>query len=352
MAKKNATKWNFSAEELSGFCAQLAMMLNSGMALYDGMDMLAQTHKESPNAEAYVELNRAMAETGSLHGALKADSSWPKYMVEMVGIGERTGKLEEVMNGLAEYYGREGRIRRAIIGAVTYPLVLGVMMLLILLVMIIKVLPVFRRVLGNFGIEMNDSGNAMMQFGVTVGWVMLAVVAALIIAVLVCCLLIRLGFKSQIMSFLYKVFPPIRNISMRLASSRVASVLSMMLASGFPLDEALEMVPNVLDDEIAREKVAQMRERVANGDFFTDALVESGLFDAFYSGLIRTSSLVGCVDTTMAKVAEEYENRAEDSIASLVSIIEPTLVALLSVVIGAVLLSVMLPMIGIISSIL
>lgn len=352
MAEANKTEWKLTAEELSGFCAQLAMMLNSGMPLYDGMEMLVQTHKDSPNKGAYQALNEEMNRTGSLYEALKAGAYWPKYLVEMAGIGERTGKLEEVMKGLSEYYGREGRIRRAIVSAVTYPLVLGVMMLLILLIMIIKVLPVFRRVLGNFGVEMTDSGNAMMQFGVTVGWVMLAVVAVVVLAVLICCLLLKTGFRDKVLEALRRAFPPLKNISMRLASSRVASVLSMMLASGFPLDEALDMVPNVLDDSIAREKVEKMRSRIREDVSFAEALVETGLFDEFYSALIRTSSLVGSVDTMMAKVAAEYETRAEDGISSLVSIIEPTLVAILSVVIGAVLLSVMLPMAGIISSIL
>lgn len=352
MANKTNAKWNIKAEEISGFCEQLAMMLNSGMTLFDGMEILAQTHKDSPNAQAYVELDKAMNETGSLYAALKATDCWPNYMVEMTGIGERTGRLEEVMNGLAQYYGREGRIRHTIVSAITYPVVLGIMMLLILLIMIVKVLPVFQRVLGNFGVVMTDSGNTMMKLGVTVGWVMLAVVAIVVALVLICCVLLKTGYKQQLLNFLCKVFPPLKNISTKLASSRVASVLSMMLASGFSLDEALELVPGVLDDEMARRKIEQMREKVSQNVPFADALVDTGLFDQFYSGLIRTSNLVGCMDTMMAKVAAEYESRVEESISNLVSIIEPTLVAVLSVVIGAVLLSVMLPMAGIISSIL
>lgn len=352
MAKAETKKNVFKAEELSGFCAQLAMMLDSGVSLFDGMDMIVQTHRESENAQAYADLGKAIAETGSLYAAMKTCGCWPDYLVEMTGIGERTGKLETVMNGLSEHYGREGRIRHAIVGAVTYPLVLGVMMLLILLVMIIKVLPVFRHVLSNLGVEMTDSGNALMQFGVTVGWVMLALVAVCIAAVLVCCLMMKFGCKEKIIGFVSKVFPAVKNIRVRLAASRAASVLSMMLSGGFPLDEALEMIPSVLEDEMAKERVMQMRDKVAKGGSFADAIVETGLFDEFYSGLIRTSAAVGCVDSMMVKVAAEYETRAEDGIASLVSIIEPSLVAVLSIVIGAVLLSVMLPMAGIISSIL
>lgn len=352
MATRNRDNKKLSAEELSGFCAQVAMMLNSGLALYDGMEALVQTRKSGATAEMYERLYRTLLETGTLYEALRSDSSWPKYLVEMTGIGERTGRLEEVMNGLSEYYGREGRIRRAIVSAVTYPMVLGVMMMLILLIMIVKVLPVFRRVLGNLGIEMTDSGNMLMKLGVNIGWIMLTIVCLMVIAALICFLLLKTSKKDKVLSALRNAFPPIRNISLRLASSRVASVLAMMLSGGFPMDEALEMTPLVLSDDVAREQVRQAREKVAAGESFADALASTSLFDELYSSMIRMGCTVGCVDAVMDRIAREYETRVEDGIGNLVSIIEPTLVAVLSIVIGAVLLSVMLPMAGIISSIL
>ena len=352
MAKQAKNQWKISSEELSGFCAQMAMMLNSGMSLYEGMEIIEQTHSDSANAAAYTGLKEAYIQTGTLYEAMKQQGGWPEYLIEMTGIGESTGSLDSVMNGLSEYYGREGRIHRAVVNAVMYPVVLGIMMLLILVVMIVKVLPVFKRVLGNFGVEMSDSGNAVMQLGVGIGWTMLIGVALVVLAVLACCLLIKLGFREQVMGVLRKVFPPLRSIVSRIASARVASVLSMMISAGKQLDEALEMVPRVLDDEEASKKIADVRERVAKDVSFEDALTESGLFDEFHTGLIRMSCKAGCVDTTMAKVAAEYETRVENGISNLISIIEPSLVAVLSIVIGAVLLSVMLPMAGIISSIL
>ena len=117
-------------------------------------------------------------------------------------------------------------------------------------------------------------------------------------------------------------------------------------------DTMERITTRALADAFIEEQIAAVRARVAQETSFEDALTEAGLFDRFYTGLIRMSCMAGCVDTTMAKVAAEYEERVETDIANLVSIIEPTLVAVLSIVIGAVLLSVMLPMAGIISSIL
>lgn len=351
MAKWSAAEKGRRPEEISGFCAQIAMMLNSGMPLYDGMDALAKAHAGGPLEGPCAQASQLVTETGSLYEALKRSGGWPQYMVEMTGIGERTGRLEEVMNGLSDYYQREGGIRRAVSGAVTYPIVLGVMMLLIILVMIVKVLPVFQGVLSGLGVEMNDSGSLLMRIGMNMGIVVLIVVGALVLATLVCLALMRTSARDHVQSALRRCFPPLKKLAGRMSSARVASVLSMMLSGGFPLDEALSMVPAVLDDAGARAKIEKLRESLDRGEALEDAIEQSAIFDPLSNSMVRTACAAGCVDEVMSRIAADYESRVEDSVNALVSVIEPTLVGVLSVVIGAILLSIMLPMAGIISSI-
>ncbi len=351
MAQKIKTKSRLTPDELSGFCTQVAMMLESGIPMYVGMEALAQT-QQGANKELYQRLSEQVVQTGTLCEAMRKTEGWPAYLVEMVGIGERTGKLDAVMTDLAGYYQRESRMRQAIRSAVTYPVVLGVMMVLIILVMLVKVLPVFRSVMANLGVSMTDSGNMMMRMGLYIGWVVLAIVGLLVLAIVVCCVLMRTPLRPKLLKTVNRLFPPLRHITLRLSSARVASVLSMMLSGGFPLQEALDMVPNVLDDSLARSQISKVRERVEAGDALGDALTQTGLFDEMSNCIIRTGCTVGKADQAMGRVAREYEQRAEESIDQLVSILEPTLVGVLAVVIGAILLSVMLPMAGIITSIL
>ncbi len=352
MAKHKPGSRRKTPEELSGFCAQVAMMLRAGMPLHDGMEALAQSYAGSPMEADYARVSALVIETGSLREALARSGSWPEYMVEMAGIGERTGHLEEVMSGLSDSYRREGRIRSAVSSAVAYPIVLGVMMLLILLAMLVKVLPVFRRVLAGLGVEMTASGNLMMRLGMNIGVVVLVVVGVVVLAALVCCLLLRTGARRAVLRGLKKLFPPIGAVERKLSASRAASVLAMLVSSGYPLDEALELACGVLRDDSSREKLEQVRAHLLEGAGLGEAIAASGLFDNLTSCMIRTACAAGCADGALATAARECEEDAEDRIDRLVAIIEPTLVGVLSVVIGAVLLSVMLPMAGVISSIL
>ena len=348
MSKKTQKK--ISAAELSNFCGQVALILEAGLPLYDGMETLAGADQASDNADAYQAASKVVTETGSLYEALKEDDRWPAYLVEMVGIGERSGQLDKVLRGLEAYYAREDRIRSAVTNAVTYPLVLAVMLVLIVLILLWKVLPVFRRVLSSMGVGMSASGNTLMRLGAIVGWVVLALVALLVLAVLVGLVLLKTGKREQVIAFIQRHLPSLKRLNNKLSASRVSSVLSMMLSGGFPTGEALEMTANVLSDKRAAAKVTAILEKLESGSSFADAVTETGLFDDLHNRMIAMGSATGREDQVLGKLATLYEEQAEDDITRLIAIIEPTLVALLSIVIGAVLLSVMLPMAGILTS--
>lgn len=346
----NKKRQGLSAAELSNFCGQVALILEAGLPLYDGMETLAGADSASENADIYVSASKGVNEKGSLYDALKEDPRWPKYLVEMVGIGERSGQLDQVMRGLEEYYAREDRIRSSIISAVTYPLVLGVMLIVIVLILLWKVLPVFRRVLNSMGVGLTESGSMLMQFGVAVGWIILALVAVVVVVVVGITILLRTKHRDKVMGFIQKIVPSLSQLNKKLSAARVASVLSMMLSSGFPTDEALDMTSAVLDDKEAASKVKDIRKTLDEGGTFAEAITKTGLFHDLHNRMITMGSATGREDQVLGKMARLYEDQVEEGITRLVAIIEPTLVAMLSVVIGAVLLSVMLPMAGILTS--
>ena len=339
-----------SSAELSNFCGQVALILEAGLPLYDGMETLAGADSGSAHADVYSAASKGVTETGSLYDAIKDDGRWPKYLVEMVGIGERSGQLDQVMRGLEAYYAREDRIRSSISSAVTYPLVLGVMLIVIVLILLWKVLPVFRRVLNSMGVGLSESGGLLMRLGVSVGWITLAPVALVVVLVITGVVLMRTKHRDKVMQIVQRVMPSLQRLNKKLSASRVASVLSMMLSSGFPTDEALEMTSNVLSDRNAAEKVLSIRKSLEDGSAFADAVTKTNLFEDLHNRMITMGSATGQEDQVLGKLASLYEEQVEDGITRLVAIIEPTLVALLSVVIGAVLLSVMLPMAGILTS--
>jgi type IV pilus assembly protein PilC len=200
------------------------------------------------------------------------------------------------------------------------------------------------------GVAMTENGSVLMNLGTAVGWIVLVLIALVVLGVLVLVLLSRVGHKEQVLAFVQRLVPSLTRLNKKLSASRVSSVLSMMLSSGFPMEEALEMTGNVLSDREAAEQVKSIRTGLEEGKTFADAVSDTGLFDELHTRMIRMGSATGHEDQVLGKLSELYEEQVENDITRLIAIIEPTLVALLAVVIGAVLLSVMLPMAGILTS--
>ncbi len=329
---------------VSEVCLQLAFILESGMALEDGVGALADESEKDGLQPVYQALCAGLNETGSLCEAMRQSTTFPAYAVEMAGVGETTGRLEAVLRGLADYYEREARMRKAITDATVYPIALGAMLVVIVLVMLCKVLPVFRRVLGGMGVGAADAGGALITLGAWLGWIVMALVGLAVLAALGCALALRTQARERVLRLLRRVFPQLRRIEAERSAARAALALSRILSSGFGPEEAAATAASVLEDGAAAARMKDMRQALEEGEAFSDALERSGLFQPRQMRMIRAGAQAGRGAQVLEKLAADYEEAAEREIAQIVSIIEPTLIALLSIVVGGILLSVMLPM--------
>ena len=328
------TSGRIPAKETALFCTQAGLLLKAGIPLGDG---LASLTEEGTGAGR--ELLRRIAdtarETGSLYEAVRQAGVFPSYMVHMIRIGETAGKLEEVLDSLSLYYEREARLRGAVRSAVLYPLILILLMAAVIAVLVAEA----------------SANTGMVSTGVVIGRCALVVVAVLL-ALLVAMLLLSLSAKGrQALMSLSSRLPVLRRLYRQIASSRFASVMSMLLSSGYDLGEALELAEEVVADPTVRNKIRLCRDKVSRGKAFSAALLELGLFSGLYARLIQTGEKTGRLDDVMKNMAAQYETDVEESLSGVVALIEPTLVILLSVIIGSILLSVMLPLIGILSAI-
>jgi len=343
-------KAKLTMDELSVLCEQIAMILRAGLPLHDGVEALSDNYQNTRYAESFTQLSQNVLDTGSLYQGLKATGAFPDYLVEMTGIGEKTGELQNVMEQLAAYYAREAKIRRAIQNAVTYPLLLIAMMAVLITVLIVQVLPIFEGVMKNMGIGMDSSSGTWMDVGIGIGKGVLIVTGIIIVLALAFILLLKSGRGGSVRNLAFRIISPLRLMNNKLFACRFATNMAMMLNSGYPLDESLELVSGIVSEEAVRDKIETCRIRMRDGLSFPEAVEQTGLFERLHCRMIKVGFQSGQTDRVMGKLAAIYEEEMDDAINRIVSIIEPSLVALMSVIIGAILLSVMLPLLSVMGS--
>jgi type IV pilus assembly protein PilC len=141
-----------------------------------------------------------------------------------------------------------------------------------------------------------------------------------------------------------------RKLSRTMASGKFASAMSLMLASGVDTDRGVELTLPLMDSPDMRAKVAQLKETCEAGGSFSEGVVGAGIFTGMEARLLTLGFRSGNLDNVMEKIAEDYETQTEDRLDTVISVIEPTMVAVLCVIVGLILLSAMLPLIAVMQS--
>ncbi|WP_283607396.1 type II secretion system F family protein [Faecalispora anaeroviscerum] len=349
MLEKNSTV--FTAGELALLCSQISWMLESAIPLEEGIAVICENTENPRQKKMLQSVCDATTQCGSFSQAIRESSFFPSYMVHMVEIGKKTGRLDDVMASLAVHYQREDQILRQIKGAVTYPLILIFMVAAILAVLTAKILPVFRQVFD--GLSSYDSAVSYraVTMGITAGrvTVVIMVLAGLSMLLAVLFAETRRG-RWAFLSVCYRV-PFLAKIINRIDSAQFASALSILLSSGYDVSESLNLMPDILQNPRNLENAKKAAQAVEGGAPLSSALQQTGLFSGPRFSMIRVGESAGSMEKVLSKIADIDTEEALELMNQKIALIEPILVGLVSVVIGALLLSVMLPLIGIMTSI-
>lgn len=322
--------------EIAEFCNQMSMMLHSGISPLEALHLLNEDSRNKDEAALLAKLIEEMEMTGSFYAAAEASNVFPNYALQMLRLGEETGTMDQVIQGLADHYTREENLSDMLRSALIYPSIMLGMMAVVVVVLLTKVMPIFNQVFKQLGQEMTGFSAGLLALGDTLSRysaVFIALVAALV-------LLIAFGRKH---------LPFYRKLQSQLASCRFADGMSIALKSGMTPEQGLDLVAALVVDPEFTKKIAACRIKLDEGADLSTALHQTGIFTGTYARIAAIGEKAGSMDQAMSHISSEYEYAANSRINRLIALLEPTLVIILSLVVGIILFSVMLPLLGIMS---
>lgn len=337
--------------ELATFCNQTALLLKSGITPQDGMELLLN---DAPPGDGQLLLREILEHSkkgNNFTESLRITKAFPDYMVNMAAIGEESGNLDTVMQSLSEYYEREETIAGNIRSAVTYPFIMIIMMLFIVLVLITKILPLFNQVFIQLGTEMSGFSGSLLRMGSFAKTFTLIIIAVLVIAVLLYNILSKTDKGRILFTRFFSSFPITKSFYNHMICCRFADGMALTLSSGMDTFQSLDLVYKLVEQKEMQEKIDICKQSIMNGDSFAEALLKGNIFSNLYSRMIAIGVKAGSVDVVMQKIAADYEKENDKKVQTFISTIEPTLVIILSLTVGLILMSVILPLLGIMTSI-
>lgn len=345
-------KRNLSYHELFGYCRALAATLHAGVSMGDSLALLAE---DEPSAELRELLSRMGGEVDqgmTLSSATKKTGVFPVYMTGLLEVGERTGKLEEALNALARYYEEREQMDWRLRSALLYPAILLLLMLVVIVVLLTRVLPVFDRVYASLGGNLTGVAGGLLKLG---QWLNVAMPVLLVVLALAVIAVLLFAASKSVREKVMEVWRRKRGdkgLLRKQADARFAQALALGLSSGLPLNESVELAAALLADmPAAAARCGDCLARLERGDNLADALRDSAVLPAQSCRLLAMGLRGGSGDSAMAEIARRLSEEADRLLEGRVSRVEPALVLAASLMVGAILLSVMLPLVNILSAI-
>lgn len=351
MAKEGEKYYRYSYQELSAFCLQVSLMLEAAVPLDEGLTIMAEDAADDKEKAMLLYMAEGVELGDPFYKALEDTGVFPAYVIRMAKLGQQTGTMDQMMKALSDYYEKEHHLLRAIKNAVTYPVMMVVMLLVVLFVLFSKVMPVFNKVYEQLGAQMSPVAQSAIRLGGIFSGAALAAALILGLAAAGLWAASRAGKQIHMVERFVTFVKSRSKIALAVANRRFTAVLALTLKSGMELEKGMELARELVENDAVAEKIGRCSEQLQLGDSYYQAMKDTGLFSGFYIQMIKVGNRSGHLDDVMEEISHDYEELADASIDDMLARFEPTIVAVLAVSVGLVLLSVMLPLVGVLSAI-
>ena len=339
---------------ISAFCSSVATMLAAGVQTDEAVHMLAENREQSEFKRVCDAVYSKVVEGSNLADAMEATGAFPAYATETVRVGEASGRTERVLRSLGRYYDSEGRAFAKLRNSVGYPAALLCIMSIILAFTVIIILPVFEDVYVSMAGSLTDGSSGAVGVSVAIGWVALGITLICAIVAVGAAIACRSEAGRIAVMHLMEKFPATRPAMEQLAVSRFASALAAYTASGINTDEAMRRAIEVVEHEGLKAKATAAYGLMIDAESprsLAQAISEAEVFEQIHARLLTIGTRSGSLDAALDRLSANFFDDAILQIDAAIDNIEPALAAFLTIAVGATLISVMLPLIGIMGSI-
>lgn len=331
-------------KELVVFTRQFATMIDAGLPLVQCLDILASQQQNREFKKVLLDVKNSVEEGSTLADALrKHPKVFDDLFVNLVAAGEVGGILDTILNRLSAFMEKAEKLKGKIKGALTYPIVVIIIAILVVAGLLIWVVPIFEDMFASFGSALPGPTQMvvnMSNFLRSSWYIIFGGLAAIIVGLMQ---FYKTKKGRRIMDGLFLKMPVLGDLLRKTAVARFTRTLGTMLSSGVPILEALEIVAKTAGNVVVEEAVMKARTSISEGKTLAEPLAQTKVFPPMVTQMITVGESTGAMDTMLSKIADFYEDEVDAAVEALTSLIEPMLMAFLGVVVGGLVIALYLP---------
>lgn len=334
-------------KDIAVFCRQFSTIIGAGITVVNGLNILRQ---QTENKKLKSIIGKAFEEVQkgrSLSDTLRQYKEFPAMFVNMIEAGEASGRLDEILQRMAVYYEKENKLRGKIKSALTYPAAISVLAIGVVIFLVTSILPTFVGMFQQFNAELPLPTRIILGFSdsITKYWYIY------IISLVVIIYAVGRYIKSPEGRFKYHGLlfrlPIVGNINKKVVTSRFARTLSILLTSGVPVIQAMDIIQKTITNAVVENGIIRCKDDLKKGAGISKPIASMKIFPPMLIEMIGIGEETGTLDEMLAKTSQFYDDEVDSLVAGLTSLIEPIIIVFLAVIIGFILVSIMLPIFNI-----
>ncbi len=338
-------------DELSNFCRQFAIMLNTNVPLLESIDVLRNqpftSYFKSILDVIYDDVKGGMLMSEALE---KHKKVFPDFFRSMIYVGEMSGKLDIVCNALADFYEKDQANKQKLKSALSYPIMLLVMTVGIAIAMLVFIIPIFKDALADLDVEIAGITKVIYDMSdfVLMWW---RVIVVLIIAVgFVLFMYLRTEKGKYTLDVILVKTPLLKTIQIPSQTTRFARAFALLLTSGMDLTEAMDAVSVVLTNRYMRKHFLTATEYVRHGMSLTNAFESIGIFPTMLTKMVAIGERTNSLNDVLTRSCSYFDMQLDASFTSFSSKIQPIMLVIMALVVGTMFIGVYSPMLSIMTS--
>ena len=333
-----------TGKDILVFTRQFATMIDAGLPLVQCLDILA-SQLDNPAFKKVLYAIKSKVESGSTFAdALKDHPKvFDELYTQLCAAGEVGGILDNILNRLAIYREKSEKLKGKVKSAMTYPVIVIVVAILVTAVLLLKVTPVFAKMFGDFGSALPAPTQFVVSMSAWLKHYIFHLIGGITAVVVGSIAFHRNPKGRKIFDAAILKAPVIGPVIRKVAVARFTRTLSTMISSGVPILDALDVTAKTAGNRTVEEAIYYVRSKISEGKNIAGPLLETKVFPSMVVQMIGVGEATGARDQMLGKIADFYDEEVDAGVAGLTAMIEPLLMVFLGIVVGGFLIAMYLP---------
>ncbi|MGG3842160.1 type II secretion system F family protein [Anoxybacillus kestanbolensis] len=327
------------------YLRQFATLLKAGVTIVDATRILAEQTESKALKKSLLRIEEQLRSGQPLSVAMANDSKiFPPLVINMIRAGEASGSIDETLERLADHFEKVHRTRQKIVSALAYPIVVGIIAVIVVIFLLVGVVPTFVSMFADFGADLPSITKFVLRASEVMQTYWWGVILLMLIMYSLLLLLKKQKKTKYYLDVIVLRMPIFGSMMQKAVLARMTRTLSSLFSSAVPILQALTIVEAVVENEVIARVIRTSRDALERGESLTEPMKRHWAFPPLVTQMIAIGEQTGSLDAMLAKVADFYEAEVEAATDRLKSLIEPLMIVLLASVVGTIVTSILVPM--------